>query len=387
MKLEEKTVLHLIETSDVGGAERVMMSLACGLKEKGFRSIACLRRQGDLNRELIQRGIETYILKENGVFDFGFLGRLLRVVAKKQISLIHAHEFLMNMYGSALGFLSARPVVTTLHGKFYFYEKWRRRSALRLVSRLSQLVCVSEDLRDFVSANLGIPKNRIRTIYNGVDGVRSGDPRKRNSRKSELGIQSEWKVVGTIANLYPVKGHTYLLKAIPGIVARYPEVIFLFCGSGGEEQKLRTEAQELGVSEKVRFLGFRRDIPDLLELMDLFVLPSLSECLPLSVLEAMAVSLPVVMTGVGGCREMIKDRETGYIVPPADPAALEEKIVLLLQDEKQAKAMGLRAREEFTRKFSLEVMLDNYSALYDSLIQGEENPYAWSAKTRAPYRG
>jgi glycosyltransferase involved in cell wall biosynthesis len=229
-------------------------------------------------------------------------------------------------------------------------------------------VCVSEDLRGFVSEKIGIPKNRIVTIYNGIDTELFAKSEKAVLMKEKFGIKNGQKVVGTVANLNPMKGHTYLLKAIPSIIQDYPSVVFLFVGKGDQEEKLRKEALDLGIFEYVKFLGFRSDIPELLNLMDVFVLPSLSECLPLSVLEAMALSVPTVVTDVGGIREIIKDQETGYIVPPADPAALADKISLLLGDRTNARSIGLGGREAVDEKFSIETMLAQYQSLYNSLF-------------------
>jgi glycosyltransferase involved in cell wall biosynthesis len=368
METKTRTILHLIETSDLGGAENVMINLVTNLEEDGYHSIVCLRKEGALYDELIKRGIEAHIINEEGFFDVRFVINLFVLVRMKKVSLIHAHEFLMNVYGTIVGKLSGRPVVTTLHGKFYYYEKWRRRFALQLVSKFSQLVCVSEDLRGFVSEKIGIPKNRIVTIYNGIDTELFAKSEKAVLMKEKFGIKNGQKVVGTVANLNAMKGHTYLLKAIPSIIRDYPSVVFLFVGKGDQEEKLRKEALDLGIFEYVKFLGFRSDIPELLNLMDVFVLPSLSECLPLSVLEAMALSVPTVVTDVGGIREIIKDQETGYIVPPADPAALADKISLLLGDRTNARSIGLGGREAVDEKFSIETMLAQYQSLYNSLF-------------------
>lgn len=362
-----KTILHLIETSDLGGAENVMINLATNFEKRGFHSIVCLRNEGMLYNEVVERGVEAYVIEEKGFFDFTFLIKLVMVVRKKKVSLIHAHEFLMNIYGTLAGMMSGTPVVTTLHGKLYYVDKWRRRLALRFVSLLSQLTCVSEDLRCYVSKELKIPNNRIKTIYNGIDTK----VRKKDNYaliRSELGIKDSYMIVGTVANLDAIKGHTYLLRAIPSVIQEFPHVVFLFIGKGDQEEKLREEARTLGISEYVRFLGFRSDVPEFLNSLDVFVLPSLSECLPLSVLEAMSFCVPVVVTDVGGNREIIDDGVTGYIVPPADSKALADNISLLLRDRKIAQTVGSRGSEVIDRKFSLQAMLAQYESLYHSLL-------------------
>ncbi len=363
-----KTVLHLIETTELGGAENVLINIACGIKRVGYHSIVCLRKEGALSRELIQRGVETHVLQEEGLFDIQFLMNLVRMAIREKVSLIHAHEFLMSLYASIVGLVLRLPSVVTLHGKFYYHEKWRRRTALLFLARVSQLVCVSEDLRNFVSEKIGIPKNRIISIHNGIDTRIFSKNNSGALIKDKFGIRRNQKVVGTVANLSLPKGHIYLLRAIRIVIQTYPNVVFLFVGKGDQEKTLREEAHRLSICDYVKFLGFRSDVPDLLNLMDIFVLPSLSECLPISVLEAMALSIPVVVTDVGGVREIIKDQEAGYIVPPTDSVALADKISLLLKDRLNARSIGLRGSQIIEEKFSIQTMLTRYQDLYKSLL-------------------
>jgi glycosyltransferase involved in cell wall biosynthesis len=345
-----------------------LISLATGLDTKKFQSFVCLRKKGWLKDELERRGVKTFIIDEKGSFDVRFLLRVLFLVVREKISLIHAHEFGMSVYGTIVGNLARCPVVTTVHGRNYYWEKRRRRLAMRVVSRLSQMVTVSMEQRNFLQKMTGIRPERLKTIYNGIDTREYTRQYNTAPKELELGINGETKLVGTVGNLYPVKGQTHLLKAIPSILEDYPDVIFVLIGRGQQEQVLRREVMDLGIAEHVCFLGFRSDVPDLLDLMDVFTLPSLEECLPLSVLEAMAKSVPPVVTDVGGNREIIKNGKTGFIVPPANPQALSEKITLLLKNKDLAESIGARASSEMRKKFSREVMLSNYEALYDFLL-------------------
>jgi glycosyltransferase involved in cell wall biosynthesis len=363
------TILHLIETKGPGGAEKVLIALADSMNQKRFRSVVCLRDTGWLYEKLLERGIKSFILKDTGLlFDVGYVGKLMRICKQEKVTLIHAHEFLMNFYGSLVGILSRIPVVTTVHGRYYYWEKARRRMAMRFSAKHSQMVTVSQELSGFLEEKVGIPVERLRTIYNGISvGIYSH--KKDNISKMTLpGISSKTKIVGTVGNLYPVKGQIHLLRAIPLILQECPDVIFLFAGRGQLEETLKSEAVDLGIWDYVRFLGFVSDVPALLNILDVFTLPSLDECFPLSVLEAMAHAVPPVVTDVGGNREIIKEGETGYIVPPANPKALAGSIIRLLKDKELAKSMGEQAFEEVQKNFSLETMLSQYEGLYNSLI-------------------
>jgi glycosyltransferase involved in cell wall biosynthesis len=361
-------ILHLIETSGPGGAENVLINLSAGLDSIRFRSIVCLRKDGWLKDELERRHICTYVKKEKGFIDIGFIIKLLRLIIRERISLIHSHEFLMGFYGALLGKLAKIPVITTFHGKDYYWEKARRRLAMRFIANNCQLVTVSNEMRQFLSEKVGISVDLLKTINNGIDLKIYSERDNPAVIKKTIGIDKDTKVVGTVGSLYPVKGQTYLLRAVPLILNENPDVMFLFIGRGEQEKELRQEALNLNVSSRVRFLGFRSDVPALLDVVDVFVLPSLSECLPLSVLEAMAKKIPAVVTDVGGNREIIDDRVTGFIVPPANVDALADRISILLNNERMAEAIGRRASETVRQKFSLETMLLKYESMYDTIL-------------------
>lgn len=361
-----KTVLHLIETDGPGGAEKVFLSLTKGMN-RGYRSVACLRAKGWLYDQLEQQGIPTYLVSDKGMFDPGFIRSLMKICKKEKVTLIQCHEFLMNFYGSLIGLLCRIPVVTTVHGRYYYWEKARRRMAMRFAASHSQMVTVSQELTKFLVDKVGIPIENLKTIYNGIDLQQYRNSDAVGSRLALPGVSDQVQVVGTVGNLYPVKGQTYLLQAMPLILKECPNTMFVFAGRGELEKVLKKEALDLGIEKYVRFLGFVADVPKFLNTLDVFTLPSLAEVFPLSVLEAMAHGLPLVVTNVGGNREIIEDGVSGYIVQAADHEALADKIVCLLKDKKLAQEIGERARETVQAKFSLEAMLSSYDQLYDSL--------------------
>jgi len=287
-----------------------------------------------------------------------------RIVREDKVDLIHAHEFDAIVHGMVVAALAGIPMVATVHGRIYFWEKARRRAAYRLVSRYAQMVAVSEELRHFLIDQVGIHKNRVRVIYNGVDEPARFDRNDVAQYKKDLGIPHDDTVVGVIGNLYPVKGHTYLLQAIPQILTTCPQTSFLFIGRGELEVPLKTQVKELGVEEKVRFLGLRQDIPTLLSVMDIFAMPSLSEGLSIALLEAMAAAKPVVATDVGGNPELVASGETGLLVPAKDPEALAHALVQLLNDPATMQRYGQAGLKRVRDRFALQTMTSEYQAIY-----------------------
>ena len=362
-----KTILHLIETSGPGGAEKMLMSLVENLNQKKYRSVICLLKDGWLNTQLRQRGFETVLIPQAKGLDPGWVYRCVRLIRQKQIDLLHAHEFNMNVYSCMASWLSNVPSIATVHGKGYYVDRWRRRLAYRAVASFSfRMVAVSQDVRRFLIEQVGVKSDNLVSIYNGIDQkcfLRSEDGMQ---VRKDLGISDTVPVIGTIGNLYPVKGHIYLVKAAAHVVKRFPEAVFVFAGRGALLSELQQEAGRLGIESHVRFLGFREDIPPLLQAMDIFVLPSLSEGLPLSLLEAMASSKPVIATNVGGIPEVIVNEETGYLVPPMDHEHLASRMILLLGDKAKAQHLGRNGRNRVCEKFLLEQMVSAYEDLYDS---------------------
>ena len=360
-----KNVLHLCESSDTGGAESVLVNLVESLDESRYRSVVCLLSDGWLKGQLEKRNIETVVIPQPYSFDFRWLFRLYRLLKERSIDVMHSHEFATNVYASVLSSVTGVPVIATAHGKNYYGEKWRRRLAYRFVARQSVMVAVSEDLKGFLAQRIGIPPGRIRVVHNGIDLSRYKVQERSYAVRAELGISAGQRVVGTVGNLFAVKGQTYLLRACKAVASAFPDFVLLVAGEGEEWGPLEKEASDLGLAANVRFLGFRDDVPSLLQAMDVFVLPSLSEGLPLSILEALALQKPVVATNVGGIPEILQDGVTGYLVSPRNPESLAEKILLLLRDPQIAANMGRAGRKRVEDAFGLDRMVREYQSLYE----------------------
>jgi len=367
--LATQTILHLSSTSGPGGAEMIVSRLAGALDRRQFRSVVCLYGPGWLKEHCERQGFDTHVLEIGGMFDFGWVRKACRLVRREGISLIHAHEFTGNTYGSLVAKLVGVPLVATVHGKSYYSEQCKRRLAYRAVSRVGTMVAVSEDLKRFIAAAVAIPADRIKVIYNGQGILPSVGTNEKQRLKSELGLSDTEKIVGVVGSLYPVKGHEYLLAAVPQVLKIHPWTKFLIVGKGDLEARLKNVVRNAGLERQVRFLGFREDVPMLLSLLDVFVLPSLSEGLSIALLEAMAAGKPVVATKVGGNPELVVDGETGYSVPARDAEALAAKICFLLADKCRATKLGENGQERVRQKFSLRAMADNYQKLYEQCLR------------------
>lgn len=358
-------VLHLCESSDTGGAESILISIVENLDKNRFTSMVCLLSDGWLKTQLDARHIETVVIPQPHSLDLLWLFRLHRLLKERQIDLIHSHEFATNVYASFLSLVVGVPVIATTHGKNYYSDKWRRRVAYQFVARKSTMVAVSADLKRFLSEQVGISPENIRIIHNGINLHRYVVRGVSCHIRDELGIGTEQPVIGTVGNLFAVKGQIYLLKACKIVAGVFPNFVLLVAGAGEQLGFLEKEATTLGIAENVRFLGFRDDVPSILETVDVFVLPSLSEGLPLAMLEALALQKPVVATNVGGIPEVIEEGAIGYLVPPKNSEALADKILHLLRHPEVATNMGKAGRRRIEESFSVEKMINEYQALYE----------------------
>lgn len=359
------TVALALESDGPGGAEWMLIHLAVGLRERGLGVVPILpeRGVGWLGSELEARGFAARTFRLDHPLDAGCVLRLRRLLIEEKVSVVHAHEFTMSVFATAAGRLCGVPSVVTFHSAQAFPERLRRRIATRwAVRQASAATTVSAATRTQLVDRLGTPADTWIVIPNGVP-VPRGD---RAAARAALGIGPDERLLLAVGNLYAVKGHDVLLRAVARIAERtdLSPWVLAIAGRGQELEPLQVLAGALGITSRVRFLGFRQDVASLLHAADLFVHPSRSEGLPLAIVEAMSVGLPVVASDVGGIPEVVRSGETGLLVPPEDAEALAEATVRLFDDPAEAARMGARGREVAAEAYGLEAMMDRYLALY-----------------------
>jgi sugar transferase (PEP-CTERM/EpsH1 system associated) len=248
--------------------------------------------------------------------------------------------------------------------------RWRLVTQRFLWRRVHKVLCVSQAHRQRLADTVGFPYDGLMPIRNGVDiNAFTPRPADKEAIRAEMGLELDPLYIGTVGNLRPVKNQTLLLQAAQQVCAKYRHVRVVIIGEGPLREQLMRTAEELGIQKQVRLLGARAEIPDLLNALDIFVLPSLSEGLPMSVLEAMACGLPVVATGVGGIPEVVVDGETGLLVPSQDVWQLVGALETLVQQATTRIRFGQQGRQRAVEHFSLQRMVHEYQTLYESLMR------------------
>jgi glycosyltransferase involved in cell wall biosynthesis len=362
--------MQMIETGGPGGAENVLIRLSTHLMRRQSTVVACLLKDGWLAQQLRDRGIDVAVLPTRAGWDWSWPRRAMQLVRRYGIDALHAHEFTMNVYGAILGRLCGIPCVATVHGAGYYADKLRRRLAYRAASRVARFVAVSAGIKRYLESEVGMHAERVEIIYNGIDTAEyAGSDETRERLRAQLGLGSGDVAVGAIGSLYAVKGHVHLVRAAPYVLARHANVKFFIAGRGDLADSLQREIGNLDLGSRFELLGFRADVKELLQALDIYVMPSHAEGLPLSLLEAMAAGKPVVASRVGGIPEVVEDGRSGVLVEPRAEQSLAQAITQLIDDPARRAAYAERASSLVASRFDIEEMTTRYLALYRSLAR------------------
>ncbi len=297
---------------------------------------------------------------------------LAQFISQEKIDLVHTHGIRAGIVGQAAALMAGRgKVVATMHnminyGMMPFSKVFQTMHGILMRRTVHTLITVSEAIKKEVIKYRLFPPEMVTVIYNGVD-VNLFSKQSCLDRK----ISFNGPVIGTVARLEPAKGIKYLLDAAAIIDKEYPWVYFVIVGDGPQRNFLQQYAARLGIDKKVFFLGFRDDVPNILPLFDIAVIPSVQEGLSIFCLEALAAGCPVVASDVGGLTEIIIPCKNGLLVPPKDPRALADALVALLKNRILAAALGRQGRKMVEQKFTYEKMLERTMKIYAQLLQPE----------------
>jgi glycosyltransferase involved in cell wall biosynthesis len=327
---------------------------------------------------LRSEGVPVHFLDVSRTFRLLDAARLLHLLRRERVDVLHTHTALAaNVLSRVAGRLAGAKVISHMHIENHF----RRLRLVRAVHRLldnrtarlcARILAVSDQTRRSLEAQ-GVPGERLETVYNGIDAVEVAE-RPRVDLRGELGLSQDATLVGTVGRLCAVKGQRELIQGCALLGDRLPELHVVLIGDdleagGAYRRSLETEAEALGVAPRVHLLGYRPDATALLAELDVFTLPSWIEGFPLVVLEAMALSRPVIATAVGGTPELVTG-ETGLLVPPRDPRRLADAIAELLAERGRAERMGAAGLERVRTSFSAERMTDRVLTVYDEVVEG-----------------
>ncbi|HZU37761.1 MAG TPA: GT4 family glycosyltransferase PelF [Gemmataceae bacterium] len=374
------TVCQVLHTMVVGGAEVLAARLARQLCESYRFVFVCLDDLGKLGEELRKDGFPVHVLGRRPGLDWRCAWRLGRLLRREQVALIHAHQYTPFLYALLARIVYRRPPILFLeHGRHYPDQPRRkRRIANRLLPRRSdRIVAVGEAVRQALIDIEGFPPERVARIYNGIDlSAYEDNNLQRQQTRRDLGAESEDVLIALVARLDYLKDHATAIRTMARLAPRCPRAKLLLVGEGPQRPHIEEAIRALNVSTQVQLLGYRRDIPQVLAAADIFLLTSISEGIPLTVIEAMAAGLPVVATRVGGLAEVVEEGRSGWLVPTGDDAALAEALEKLARDPAKRAEMGKQGRTRALDLFSESRMVAEYDALYRRMLDAVGTPHA-----------
>ncbi len=359
-------VVHVMQ---VAGAEVLVRETISRLGPAIVPTVFCLDSVGKIGEDLLARGVEVLALGRRPGWDFRVSRTLAKLASERKIEVLHAHQYTPFLY-AALAKLQMWPwpkLILTEHGRhFPDIVSPVRRSVNRLVlDRMADRVnaCCEFSARA-LCRNDGFAGNRIEIIENGIEVDRYGPATDRPALMRHLGLDPSRRYVVHVARHHPVKDQATLIRGFAGISREFPDVDLLLVGDGPLRPDLEKLVAELGIVDRVRFLGIRSDVAEILRAADLFALTSVSEAASLTLLEAMATGLPVVVTEVGGNPEIVRDGVDGLLFPRGDATGCAAAFRRLLADPELANAMGRNGRERVLERYRLEQTVAAYHRLY-----------------------
>lgn len=371
-------VMHMIGSLRIGGAEKVVLTLLKSMDRDKFNvAVCCFTKANGLTAEFENLGIPIAIVKPRKLLDPFCVLRLARLMRKEKIDVLHTHLPDADIMGRIAAKIARVPVViSTLHT--VYTEKRNPKIRYRIKTFIDRItgnyfadlmLAVSEIVKDYHIKWAKMNPEKIQILPNPVvlDEFQIDGKFDRIKKKKELAIDTTHKVITNVGSLAELKGQTYLIQAMSQIIKATPQATLLLVGDGPLRSDLEGLVKNLGIGGNVYFAGFRKDIPELLAITDVFVLPSVSEGVSVALLEAMAMEKPAIVTRVGANPDIVEDGINGILVPPLNPDALAKAITNLLEDGQKAHKLGIAGRRKAEERFSSRVVVEKLQSLYREL--------------------
>lgn len=368
-------VLQVLNRANISGSERHVLLLLKYLNKNLFDPTVVCFSEGPLLTILEKKGIKAISLKKAHSFDISVIKQLYSYLKHNKFDLLHSHS---GLYVPLVGKFAKVPnIVETRHGLVINYDAVNRIGLMkrlynRFKAEVSDLtITVTFADKKILIEKFGVPGNKVRKIENGlnIEDIPAIEI-KSNQFKKKLQIESDHKIVGTVARFSEEKGLEYFIESIKHIKASIPSTKFIIVGDGALKDDLVSLAKHNGTFHDIIFTGYRKDAVSFMAIYDVFVLPSLSEGMPYTILEAMALKVPVVATNVFGIKELVANGKTGVLVPPRSSEAITEAVTHLLTHPQKAKAMAEQGYKRVKKSFSAKKMTEKIEQTYLELING-----------------
>ncbi len=359
----ELTIAQFTFGLGLGGQERVVVDLAKCFHQLGYKSIVCTTQFGGPlveELELLQIPFHTFGLIKS--YDLRALPEAIRYLQDNNVNVVITHGASGCLVPKLAAILGKTPVLINVEHNISDDKKFAHILLNKILSTFSdQIICISENAKQSLLRVERINPAKVAVIPNGLNTDRFSEVH--DSREKQKGP----KRVGIVSRFYEQKGHIYFIEAAARVIKSFVDVEFIFVGDGTLKAFIEQKAEELALSKYCKFLGYRTDVDQLLQSFDIFVLPSLWEGLPISLLEAQYFGIAAIATDVGGIPEVITNGYNGLLVSPKDPASLAAAMLKVLNDDNLRNELGLHGKQVFARKFGADIMANAYIKLISEI--------------------
>ena len=377
----KRRICHVLHSLNTGGAEVLACEFGRRHHDEFDVSYVCLDEAGNMASTMRDEGFRVTVFNRKPGFDYDLTKRLFKLFRDERIAIVHAHQYAPFFYSAVSRVIlrNTPPILFTEHGRaFPDMRRPKRCLANRvLLKRNDRVVAVGKQVKQALIEFEEIPEKRIDVIYNGVAINRYSNPittEQRIAIRTSLNTPPDAPVVIQVARLHPLKDHITAIQTFAKTVSKLPNSKFWIVGDGEEHEKITQEIQKLAIADNVRLLGNRADVEVLMHAADAFLLTSISEGIPLTVIEAMFAGIPCVCTNVGGLPEIIKHGSNGLLAPARNPDALSTQLIEVLTNKDRARSLGQTGKSEAMLKFSDQAMQDAYRDVYHQMLSRTQVP-------------
>jgi len=364
-----KKILHLTFDMRIGGTEQVIKNLIEGADANKFEhSIFCIESPvGPFGKMLMDKGIHIHSEARQQGFDFQLVKSIRKYISHNKIDILHCHQYTPWVYGTMAAMFTKTKIIFTEHGRFYpDSSTWKRKLVNPILNFFTgSVVAISEATKQALVDYENIPKRSIGVIYNGIAELKV-DNDKVKQLKFSLNLDEKKIILGTIARFDPIKNHKMMLRAFANICIEHTNAVLVIVGDGDERTNLENLVEELKIKDKVIFTGYNPNPQHYLAMMDIYLLSSFSEGTSMTLLEAMSLGKPCIVTDAGGNAEIIKHKENGLVTGNDNLEQFTNCCNLLIADHVKQKLYGEEGRKIFERNFSLNNMRNRYRVLYEA---------------------
>ena len=375
-------IIYFLNSISYGGVEKHVIDIINNIDQKKFRPFLVCPEDvlPGLTKKLHKTDVELHSIRIRSYFDFKEIAKFLSLIKKIKPEIVHAHLYFAGRFATPLSKMMGVPcIIETGH----IVENWRKgyKQIFLLLDIIScffvdNVIAVSNAVKDYFIRYKKVPSKKISVIHNWCEldkfNVDQYDEQFQSQKKAAEKIPPDCMIISLIGRLDEQKGHKYLLAALPKVLKKYSNFIVLFIGDGNLKNELISLTKKMNITDKVRFLGFREDIPELISITDIIVLPSLYEGLPLTLIEASAMGKPIIASNVDGTPDIVQDGITGLLFEKEDSEQLAKNLLQLLNDSSYAANMGIKGKEFVKNNFDCHKQIDKLQQHYINLLTSKK---------------